>query len=59
MRLSGPPRWWELHENIVQLLNYMLELDAYTKHDLVYAVEKPWKYEAEFIQAGGKIEEDD
>jgi hypothetical protein len=31
------------HADLVILVRYMLE-DAYTAEDIVYAVEKPWKF---------------
>lgn len=52
MRATNEPRWWEVYSNIVTLVSYMRDEPAYTKDDLAYAVEKPWKYEPEARHAG-------
>jgi len=58
MRTTTEPRWWEIYDNIVTLTRYLVDADVYTKADLAYAVEKPWKYEPEAKQAGIDIGEE-
>lgn len=36
--------WWRDYANIVLLVQYMAEQPEYTKDDIAYAIEKPWKY---------------
>lgn len=47
MRLASEPRWWELHSNLVILLQWMIDRDAYNKADMAEAIRKPWFYNAE------------
>lgn len=42
--------WFSDHSNLVTLTSYMAA-NGYTAEELAYAVEKPWKYEDEFLQA--------
>lgn len=38
-------------DNLVILLQYLAEAPAYSKDDLAYAAEKPWKYDPELGRA--------
>lgn len=42
--------WFTDHSNIVTLTAY-LAAEGYDGKDIAYAVEKPWKYEIEFLDA--------
>lgn len=46
------PAWWDDRGNICDLVEYLLENDA-DKHEILYAIMKPWKYEEEYL-AGWK-----
>lgn len=50
--------WWDDHSNLVTLTSWMADQDAYSAHDIAYAVEKPWKYEEEYREAVAEIERD-
>jgi hypothetical protein len=41
------PKWYEVHENLVSLAEYLADHGA-TAHELVSFIEKPWKYEDEW-----------
>ncbi len=43
--------WWLLHHNLVVLMAYLEDYDAYHKADMLAAMEKPWKYTPEFERA--------
>lgn len=42
--------WFADHSNIVTLTSWMAE-NGYDPDDIAYAVEKPWKFEEEFLDA--------
>jgi len=42
--------WWQSHDNILILISYMADTGA-TTQEIVYAVEKPWKFELEWAYA--------
>ena len=48
--------WWLLHGNMVKLLEYLSDEPAYSKADMVYALEKPWKYAPEFERATKEVQ---
>lgn len=52
MRMTGPPRWWEIYENVRKVLEWMIDRDSYSKADMHAAMEKPWHYDAEAREAG-------
>ena len=41
----------ETHDGLVILIAWMAEQAEYDKNDLAYAVEKPWKFDAQFREA--------
>jgi len=44
--------WYEFHDNVASLTRYMADRDMPTPvSEIVHAVEKPWKYETEFVEA--------
>ena len=40
-------KWYEDHRNLAILARHMIE-ESDTAEDILYMLEKPWKYEAEF-----------
>jgi hypothetical protein len=42
--------WWISHDNVLLLIYHMQEMGA-SAGDIVYAVEKPWKFEEEYQAA--------
>ena len=55
--------WFTDHSNIVTLTSYLAD-HGYDAADVAYAVEKPWKFEDEFLLAveevvGGEQEDED
>lgn len=51
------PMWYEDRENLALLIEYLAYRDEHAScadilGDIVYAMEKPWKYESEFWAAG-------
>ena len=48
--------WFSNHDNLVTLTAWMAE-NNFAAKDIAYAVEKPWKYEAEFYAASYDLDE--
>jgi hypothetical protein len=46
--------WFKDHANLVLLTSWMAD-NGYDAKDVAYAVEKPWKYEAEYARAKGLV----
>lgn len=42
--------WWEDHDNLILTSRWMAD-NGYDASDLAYFIEKPWKYEDEYISA--------
>lgn len=59
-KASSEKLWYMNHDNIVTLIQWMADSEemSYSKQDIAYAVEKPWKYEEEFRTAERKASED-
>lgn len=46
--------WFADHSNIVTLTSYLAD-HGYSANDVAYAVEKPWKFEDEFLEAVSEL----
>jgi hypothetical protein len=44
-------QWYEHHDHMVTLMQFMADSGEYSKDDMAYATEKPWKFEGVFYQA--------
>jgi hypothetical protein len=54
--LTGPNAWWRTHDNVVQLAYWLAE-NEYDGKGVAYGVEKPWKYDNEFLAAKYDLDE--
>lgn len=54
---DGAQPWWTAHGAMLTLLEYLADQPAYSKADLVAAMEKPWKYAPEYQRALAAREE--
>lgn len=48
-------KWWETHDNIVTLTSWMAD-NYYEAKVVAHAVEKPWNYTEEYLQALDALE---
>lgn len=51
-----PLRWFQDHRNMILLVRHLADDEA-TGDQVAWAVEKPWLYSEEFIDAGGEIDD--
>jgi hypothetical protein len=49
--------WWTAPAAMLILMEYLSEESAYNKEDMLYAMEKPWKYAPEYERAVERREE--
>jgi hypothetical protein len=54
---SNELRWFQDYKNMILLTRWMADEDGATGSEIADAVEKPWKYEEEFLNAGGVLTE--
>jgi len=53
-----PDQWWRTYDNVVLLTGWLAE-QGFDAKAVAYAVEKPWKYEAEFYAAKYELDDGD
>ena len=44
-------KWWEIHDNQIKLVRYLVRVHDYTGDDLLGVVQKWWSWETEFHEA--------
>jgi hypothetical protein len=49
-----PEPFWSDHSNLAVLARYLFK-QGYSEDDIIYMLEKPWKYEDEFIIANAEF----
>ena len=53
------PHWSDLNSNLAYLGYYLVETYGLTGEEVLYMVEKPWKYEEEWKEYRKSLEEEE
>jgi hypothetical protein len=47
-QINGANKWWEDHNEIARLIEYLHETDGLEMDEAIYLVQKPWKWTEEY-----------
>jgi len=49
---DAAPDWWADHQKLAMVASYMIDgTEGYDVRDVIYMLEKPWKYDTEYRAA--------